>query len=120
MEELLFVVAGLLGINGLSRLRRRLRFRPERKPGLARFYLRGEGKGGSYGLGQPVKRFKSKIRLLGKPKRVYVGTQGQTTLWRGVDAKNWVRFYPNPGYRIAGKHWCLRKHKTPVEWKAEV
>jgi hypothetical protein len=33
----------------------------------------------------------------------------------GIDPENWVRLYPNPGYRRKnGNHWCRKYGKHPM------
>jgi hypothetical protein len=79
---------------------------------------------------QPLRRLKWKIapkRYWGKPakKRPYLKARiyqwGRFENWRWgtpergdpekvafTDYRSYIRFNPNPGFRIAGKHWCLR------------
>lgn len=45
-------------------------------------------------LPQPRKRWKSKLRVIGRK------------------GKNYVRFYPNPGFTIRGFHWCKAKGRA--------
>ena len=35
----------------------------------------------------------------------------------GVGHKDWVRFRPNPGYSLRGKHWCKKygSHGLPEQ-----
>lgn len=72
-------------------------------------------------LARPVKRFKRKLRGYHlKPKAVSVRTLPDgSTQYVSHDHKNWIRVFPNPGYRINGKHWCRHTHKRVIEWPEE-
>lgn len=107
MTELLIVVGAVLAlavlINVVSRLRDRKAPDRRRK---------------APGIGRPVKRFKKRLRGWHlQPKRVETNTDGGTQNVIGVDHKNWIRLYPNPGYRLNGWHRCRATHRKKLRWE---
>ena len=69
---------------------------------------------------RPKKRFERKMRGWHlKPKKEVITNQGTGYVNSvPVDHKNWIRVYPNPGYRINGWHWCKKTHKKRVKWSS--
>lgn len=98
------IVVALVAVNLFSRWRDRKDPRRRKRPG----------------VGRPVRRFKKRVRGFHvRPKEtVLTGVSpGGTGSFKGVDHKNWVRLYPNPGYRIKGWHQCRHTHRRRVRWE---
>lgn len=99
------IVPTVLGaVYGLGHVQeRRRRKRGNKRPSLAR----------------PVKRFKMKLRGWHlKPASVTTITNPGSSMVINNDHKNWIRLFPNPGYRIRGKHWCRKTHPRVINWEA--
>lgn len=64
-----------------------------------------------------VRKFKTKTRGWHlEPKSYVVNISGGDRSVKAIDHKNWIRLYPNPGYRWNGKHRCRNTHKTKINW----
>lgn len=94
------VLAALYGLGHLQERSRRKR--GNKRPSLLR----------------PVKRYKRKIRgwHLTPASVIKITQPDGSTLLIARDHKNWIRVFPNPGYRIRGKHWCRSTHRVPISW----
>lgn len=73
---------------------------------------------------RPLARFKAKARFIqwgeftnvrsGRVGELYGQTEPEVVEYR--DFASFIRLWPNPGFTVAGRHWC-RSRTCPTPWK---